>query len=128
MGAWSHEPFGNDDALDFLAELEHRGMQAVGGLLQEVIDLDYVEADMASAGVAAAAVLAAVHSKDASLLPEDHRHLVARLSGGEQGLVGLGRAALDRIGADSELMELWSDAPEFEAWQASLAGIRERLA
>ena len=127
MGAWSHEPFGNDDALDFLTEVETGGLPTISGLLHHIVGMDEIEADIASMGVAALAVLAAVRSRDTSLLPDTHRGLAQRLGGLDSGLLTTAIKALDRIETDSELAELWAETPEATAWRASLAQIRERL-
>ena len=55
MGAWGHGPFDNDDAGDWVFELEDSGVSALRSALQ--LDGGYVEAPEAAAGVAAAAVV-----------------------------------------------------------------------
>lgn len=51
MGAWGVGSFENDDAMDFIAELQAGGISVVRDALQEVAELgtdDYLEAPMAS--------------------------------------------------------------------------------
>jgi hypothetical protein len=46
-----------------------------------------------------------------------------------RGLVSAALAALDRVEAkDSELLELWDEAGETEAWRGSLTQVRAALA
>ena len=56
MGAWSHEPFGNDTACDWSYELlETEDLSAVEAALDEVLEAGggYLEADLGSQAVAA---------------------------------------------------------------------------
>jgi hypothetical protein len=56
MGAWSHEPFGNDDAGDWAHKLEEtEDLSYVEAALDAVLEAEgYVEAPEASCAVAAA--------------------------------------------------------------------------
>src|SRR5262245_6195037 len=65
MGAWSTEPFGNDDANDWAYELEEaRDLSPVERALDVVLAVDgYLEATEASCAVAAVEVLAKLLGK-----------------------------------------------------------------
>jgi hypothetical protein len=65
MGAWSHEPFGNDDAGDWAYKLEEtEDLSYVEAALDAVLEAEgYVEAPEASCAVAAAEVLAKLLGK-----------------------------------------------------------------
>lgn len=61
MGAWSHEPFGNDTACDWAYGLdEQRDFSLADKAIQAVLDNgnDYLDSDLASEAIAAAEVLA----------------------------------------------------------------------
>jgi len=133
MGAWSHEVFGNDDALDWAHGLE------------EVDDLSLIEAALDAVTDEGEGQLEAPQACEALAAIE----LIARLRGhvGEEGcpevvedwiaatrptpseaLVKQALAVLDRIvGDDSELKELWVESDSGEDWLASVADLRRRL-
>jgi hypothetical protein len=74
MGAWGTGSFENDDALDFLAELERKGQAAIERALDKVTTLgaaEYLEAPEASAAIAASEVIVALRDRDISRIPED---------------------------------------------------------
>ena len=61
MGAWSHEPFGNDTACDWAYGLENaKDLKYIEETLDRIIDAeeDYVDASDAEEAVAAAEVVA----------------------------------------------------------------------
>ena len=62
MGAWSHEPFGNDEANDWAYELEEtEDLSHVEAALDTVLKTaGYLEASEASCGVAAVEVIAKI--------------------------------------------------------------------
>lgn len=73
MGAWGPESFANDDALDWIAELEQAEDVR---LLEDTLSVaaaepDELEVDGASKAVAAAEVVAALAGLPATHLPEE---------------------------------------------------------
>jgi Domain of unknown function (DUF4259) len=61
MGAWAASAFGNDTAMDWVAELERSGAHAVTAALAAAVEADeYLEAPEAEEAVAAAEVVATV--------------------------------------------------------------------
>src|SRR5215218_9260762 len=110
MGAWGLESFENDDAMDWVAELQREGLPATGGAIQAVIELmdDYLEAPVCSEGLAAAEVLAALRGRPAASLPDEVFEWVRRYPG-DPGpeLTRNAQLAVDAIVRKSELRELW---------------------
>lgn len=127
MGAWGFLPFENDDALDWLDELEGGGADVVRGALAKV-NGGYVEAPEGSIAVAAADITAACQGNPSGDLPENVADWVtahgAEITAEdvELALEAVGRVA----GEKSELAELWDDADEPE-WRESLEDLAERL-
>jgi hypothetical protein len=70
MGAWGFQAFENDDALDWLEELEVGGAEVVRQGLNAVAD-GYIEAPDGSVAVAAAEITAAAQGIPHGDLPED---------------------------------------------------------
>ena len=127
MGAWGFLPFENDDALDWLDELEAGGAEVIRGALAKPGN-GYVEAPEGSIAVAAADITAACQGNSSGDLPENVADWVtahgAELTAEdvELALEAVGRVA----GEQSELAELWDDADEPE-WRESLEDLSERL-
>jgi hypothetical protein len=129
MGAWGPESFANDDALDWIVELE----QATdAGLLHHTLSAaadepDYLEVDGASKAVAAAEVLAALAGLPATHLPEEVMVWVrARYAMVDKNLIALALRSLDRVRRDSELADLWAESGPTE-WESVIAELRSRL-
>ncbi len=131
MGAWGHGSFENDDAADFGIELESRGWEIVYSALHAATGLapeEYLEAPEASQALAAAEVVAAVKTGEASRLPPDVRAAVAGLGPlPDMALIDGARAAIVRVLADSELKDLWAESGDDSAWLEDVATLAERL-
>jgi hypothetical protein len=70
MGAWGYLPFENDDALDWLDELEGGGADVVRGALAKAAS-GYVEVPEGSIAIAAADITAACQGNPSGDLPEN---------------------------------------------------------
>ena len=133
MGAWGAGTFENDDALDWIAELEQSGgLSAVRTALGQAADPadEYLEAPTCNAALAAAEVVAALHGAPAPDLPEEvERWVQAQQLGVADNLLRVAREVVERVGRQGELRELWEEAEpdDFNAWQRSLADLRSRL-
>jgi hypothetical protein len=115
MGAWSHEPFGNDAACDWCCEL-------MGGndltLVREAVDAvlhqeGYLEADLACEALAAAEVLSKLMGKGTQ---SD-----ASTTNVEAWLTTVAERP------DAELRQLWEEGDEARQWSGSVAVLRLSL-
>lgn len=102
----------NDDAADFVSEVGRldgadRTAAVRAALTAAVAEDDYLDADIGSVAVAAAALVA----------------------GGEyDGLGELAEQALVRVlGDDSELAQLWAERADDNPWPAEIAELRQAL-
>jgi len=124
-GAWSAEPFGNDDALDWAADLPTaRDFAPVEAALDAVLSPStaYLDSSLGSRAVAAGEILAKALGRGTQ------RDAYTRSI--DAWLASLGRQpdaalrakavrALERVrGKDSELAELWAD--DGGEWQAGM--------
>jgi hypothetical protein len=132
MGAWSHEPFGNDDANDWAY-----GLEGVGdlSLIEEALDRaleaeEYLEAPEASEAVAAIEVLAKLLGKgtQTDAYTEKVDEWVKSISAQPSAaILTKANRALERIlGENSELRELWEEGDSQE-WQSSLASLKQAI-
>ncbi len=134
MGAWGHEPFENDTALDWATDLEDDGgLEPVRAALAAALEPDGVEdADAGSVAVAAAAALARLgHAGEGVTgeLPGEVAEWAADLRAGlDPRLAVLAVQALEAVldGEASELAELWDEAEE-PAWREHTAALRDWL-
>lgn len=129
MGAWSHEPFGNDDANDWAYGLEDaKDFSLIEAALDRVLQTGgYLEAPEASEAIAAAEVLAKLLGKgtQSDTYTEKVDEWVNSVSiRPSQGLLSKAQQSLARIlGANSELCELWSEGDNTE-WVASIKALQ----
>ena len=134
MGAWSHEPFGNDTASDWKYGLEEATDLS---LIEETFDRvlaigeDYLESPEAEEAVAAAEVLARlVGPNNGAVEPVELVDAWAaniKLKPSDE-LIQKAQAALNRIlSEDSELLELWQESGSYDAWAGSMNSLMDRL-
>lgn len=129
MGAWSHEPFGNDTAADWAWGLDDSNdLEYIENALAAVEDEDEVDASVAEEAIAAIDVLAKAlgkgtppdaYSESAMQWIERVKPVVGRELR-ERAIQVLNRVLED----SSELRELWEYSDDYEAWQASVAALR----
>jgi hypothetical protein len=131
MGAWGVGTFENDDAGDWVYQLEEANdLDFVRDTLQAAADPDgYLEAPTCSMALAAAEVVVALAGRPAPDLPEEVRTWVeAHRLTALPDLRALSVQALDQVAAGSELQELWAESEESVAWIDRLQELRSRLA
>jgi hypothetical protein len=129
MGAWSHGSFDNDDALDWVGELEEaEGTEPIAEAFDAVLGADdYLEAPEAAIGIAAAEVVAALLGKPAAKLPDDVASWVVGKRPPKPALVKKAQRVIKRILKDSELKDLWADSEDSAKWQQEVEGLLRRL-
>jgi hypothetical protein len=128
MGAWGSGPFENDDAMDWTYALtDDADLGVVAAALRDATGEDAPEAPEASAAIAAAEVVAAGLGRPSPDLPDEVTAWVAARADQDWGaLVPSAMVALDRVGSDSELVELWAEEGG-DDWGATLDELRGRL-
>lgn len=129
MGAWSHEPFGNDTAGDWADGLvEAKDLSYVEAALDKVLDQPaYLVAPDAEEAIAAVEVLAKMMDRGAQADAYTER-VDAWIASMKQKpievLLHKAHRVLQRIlSKDSELLELWSDADSGD-WRTSMAALQ----
>ncbi|MEL6870449.1 MAG: DUF4259 domain-containing protein [Pseudomonadota bacterium] len=129
MGAWGLGTFENDDALDWVYELEaSTGSGVLNASLAAVDGADYLEAPEACAALAAAEVVAALIGTPSQDLPEEVTGwLAANQQQPDAELITMAHRAVSRIKSSSELQELWEETDEYAAWQHAMDELSLRL-
>ncbi|GAB3355676.1 DUF4259 domain-containing protein [Lysobacter tyrosinilyticus] len=135
MGTWSHEPFGNDTANDWVYGLEERSdFSLVAEAIQNVLDngTEYLDSDLAVEAVAAIEVLAKALGRgtQADVYTEKVDAWLNSVSiAPSPDLLSKAQATLARImGPDSELRELWEESDDFESWESSIKTLQSAIA
>ncbi|MBW4463314.1 MAG: DUF4259 domain-containing protein [Nodosilinea sp. WJT8-NPBG4] len=133
MGTWSMDAFGNDDAADWAFELaESNDLSLVEAAIDGALaENDYLDAPDAAIALAAIEVIARLNGnwgdRNAYTEPVDAWVAQANVQM-EPELLVWARAAIDRIlSADSEMLELWQDSGDYEAWLESVENLRSRI-
>ncbi|MFX0543011.1 DUF4259 domain-containing protein [Roseovarius sp. S4756] len=125
MGTWSAGSFGNDAALDFVSGLS--SFSALKRHLHEAAeDRGEMDADCASAALAACDLLAASIGRPAEDMP-DMPDLKGTPAAKEvpRDLLRLARSLVTRIRTSSELAELWEE--DSDEWHEALDDLKARL-
>ncbi len=131
MGAWGVGTFDNDDAGDWVYQLEEADD---AGLVQDTLlaaaePEGYLDAPTSAVALAAAEVVAALSGQAAPDLPEEVRAWVgAHRTARTPDLRVLAVRAIDQVAADSELKDLWAESDDAGAWTDRLQELRGRLA
>ena len=127
MGTWSHEPFGNDAAIDWAYQIQNtHDFLLVEQAIQRVLDCgpEYLDADVAVEAVAAAEIIAKALGRGTqsdAYTEEVDAWLKTISAAPTSALRSKAHQSLSRIlGPDSELKELWEESEDLESWESSV--------
>lgn len=128
MGSWGTAAFDNDDASDWVYELEKGHIAAVEAAISEALRATDLEVPVDVNAIAAAEVVAAALGKPATGLPDDVLEVVGGLAASVTPDHAMrARTAVERVLAESEVAELWSESDDDAAWRASVQDLIQRL-
>lgn len=135
MGAWGTGSFDNDTACDWSYELEETtDLSLVKQTLAQVLEIgeDYLDADLASSGLAACEVIARLRGKGG--VQNSYTETVDKLVASHPihvppDVIKQTLFVIDRIlSSQSELLELWEESEDAKEWRESVADLRARVA
>ena len=130
MGTWGTGSLQNDGASDWVYDLESSSGFA---FLEETLDTgltpDYLGASEAENAIAAAETVACLLGRPGLNLTESLETWVrAQTQAPAAALRAKALALVQRVqAAPSELLELWEDTDDLEAWRADLSALTARL-
>lgn len=121
MGAWGTGNFENDDALDWVTELESaEDFSSLQEALNPITESEgYLEAPDCSNALAAAEVIAALMRQDLidDSIPEEAREFIEKHRGDlPDELKSQAISSTQKIIEDSELKDLWAETDEIDTW------------
>ena len=130
MGTWDVGSFANDDALDWLIELQDEDdFSLLEDAFVTVIEQkgEMTDASDSAVAIAAAEVLAALLSNPPEDLPPEVIDWVNGKAAPKDGLGKLAREALVLVLGGSELKTLWEETDEYLDWVKDVDALVERL-
>lgn len=135
MGAWSHEPFGNDSACDWAYDLENTSdFSFIDETLQHLVDEseDYIDADTACEAIAAIEVIAKKlgEGTQSDSYTETVDTWVKSISTPPSPeLLQKALLVLDLVKLEnSELNDLWAETEEdYSLWLKNLDQLKQQL-
>lgn len=137
MGAWGHEAFENDDALDLLGDLQEKNnINSLYEIIKQALqqkaeegDDAYIEVDIASYIVSIGEIIALMRGHPHADLPEqllEWHEKQSHATPTDQQVKQV-IEALQLVRDTSELQELWEETDEFGVWQDSVDDVMKRL-
>jgi hypothetical protein len=134
MGAWGHGTFDNDTACDFGAAVaDGGGIPLVAQTLDRVLSCgdDYLEVSDGEEGLAAAEIVARVKGSrgvETAYTESIDTWIKRARPSVSADVIDKAKRAIARILADnSELVEVWAESNEFDAWKGSVEALQARL-
>ena len=128
MGAWGTGAFDNDDALDWIGELEDGGITAIESALDEAIRSSDLYAPTDVEAIAAAEIVAAANRRPLPGLTDEIAALVAHVAPSvTPDHTARARTAVERVLNASELAELWAETDDADEWRGLVEDLIKRL-
>lgn len=128
MGTWGAGAFDNDDASDWVYELEENGIAAIDAALKEALGPAELEPPADVNAIAAGEVIAAALGRPAADLREDVAALVTALAPSiTPDYAERAKTAVERVVAGSELAELWGESDDEDEWRGMVQDLLRRL-
>jgi hypothetical protein len=139
MGTWGINNFDNDSAMDFSSDIIEGDKDLIKDAILKVTrleDNDYLEAPDCENALVAMEFIAAQKGKPSPDFPEEAQEWIKNndLLNFTSGLfrkridiTELSLQAIQRIGSNSELQELWEESDEYEDWLKVLEDLRNRI-
>jgi hypothetical protein len=128
MGAWGTAAFDNDDASDWVYELEKDGITAIDGALKEALGPGELETPTDVNAIAAGEVIAAALGRPVADLRED---ILGLANGLAESITpehaARARTAVERALAGSEIAELWGETDDEDEWRGLVQDLIRRL-
>ena len=129
MGAWGTAAFDNDDASDWVYDLEKRGIAAIDDALSEAEGSGALDMPADVNALAAGEVVAAALGRPATGLRDDILSLARVLRADvTPDHAARARDAAARVLAGSEVADLWGETDEDGEWRAVVDDLIGRLA
>jgi hypothetical protein len=129
MPGWGTGSFENEEAQNFLGQLNSLGVDDLSPILARAADQDYVDAPESSVVIVIAEIVAAACGNPPEAMPSQIAEWMAKIEGSPSSKMSeLARRAVEKVRINSELKDLWLEAEGLNEWSASLRDLEKRLA
>jgi len=130
MGAWENGNFGNDDAMDFVGEVNSK--EAILDAILKISaapENEYLESPDCCIALAAIEYIATALGNPSEDFPEEGEEWISKNKSEllEGDIILHSNQAIDKIKTNSELKELWEESGEFEDWLNVIEGLKKRI-
>ncbi|MGA2356541.1 MAG: DUF4259 domain-containing protein [Terriglobales bacterium] len=128
MPGWGTGSFENEDAQNFLAQLNSLEIDALSPILARAADHDYLDAPASTVVIVVAEIVAAAKGNPPQTVPNQIVEWIAKIEGSPSSQISeLARSAVEKIRTNSELKDLWLEAEGLNEWSAALRDLENRL-
>jgi len=132
MHSWGIGAFENNDALDWLYELEKSdGLESVLDVLEEITKSNkaFINDPECFRGIAAAEVLSAFHGEPCLTLPKDVRQWLDKQEKHkiDKELREKAVLVIQKVKNHSDAQTHWEESDEFDVWKDELDSLIKRL-
>ena len=128
MGAWGTAAFDNDDASDWVYELEKDGIAAIDAALKDALGPQELETPTDVNAIAAGEVIAAALGRPVDGLRDEIVGLANALAPSiTPEHAARARTAVERVLAGSEIAELWAETEDDDEWRGLVEDLIRRL-
>jgi Domain of unknown function (DUF4259) len=129
MGAWEVGNFGNDDASDWVDELEESsGTKLLIQAFESIEKSDYADSPDCCIALATAETIAIANGHPSEDVLQSLRDWVKRQTADSfKALAPRAAAAVRKLQNKSELRDLWEESDSWQAWQQVVEGLLRRL-
>lgn len=135
MGAWSHQPFDNDNALDWVCDLsQHADLAFIITTLERAhtddlfrIYKSYTDTQNVDHVLAAAEVVAALYGQPHPMLPNEVQLWLKHTKPASSNIIRLASDAVPRALQTLALRNLWAEPSMYELWVHETEGLLSRL-
>ena len=129
MGAWGTAAFDNDDASDWVYELEKNGIEAIESALTNAMVATDLEMPDDVDAIAAGEVIAAALGRPAPGLREDILSIASGLADHvSRDHARRAQEAAERVLESSEVADLWAETDSNAEWRGLVDDLIRRLA
>ncbi len=126
MGTWSTSNFGNDTALDFVAEMR-AGQNLAQTFKINTSKQDCIELDHACEILAAAEIVAATLNRPSIDLPNEVAENLTSFDIVNSDLIEMATIAIRQVQSHSELRDLWQESDAYADWLNATNDLLTRL-
>ena len=128
MPGWGTGSFENEEAQNFLSQLNSLSVDDLSPILARATDHGYLDAPASTVTIVVAEIVATARGNPPAAVPSQITEWIAKIEGSPSSpMSDLARRAVEKVRTNSELKDLWLEAEGLNEWSATLRELEERL-